>query len=195
MAKEMGVTLKRVYVVPAGRGHLTNAFGLSQSIAVTDNYGKFLSRAQLDFVIGHELAHVKGRHGRRKLRITAIVYAITAIVFLFLPQILTRFRPLFDVLAMFVPILTFYFFSRRFEYAADRSSIEFTRDPEAAIYALANLYQITEAPTDCSWLTEMFATHPSLARRVWAIIGAVRMPAARAAEIVREMNLSKNTSR
>jgi hypothetical protein len=29
------------------------------------------------------------------------------------------FRPLFDVLVVFVPILTFYFLSRRFEYAAD----------------------------------------------------------------------------
>jgi hypothetical protein len=52
LAKEMQTTLKRVYVVPAGRGHLTNAYGLPESIAVTDNYGKFLSRAQLDFVIG-----------------------------------------------------------------------------------------------------------------------------------------------
>jgi len=61
MAKDMRTPLKRVYVVPAGRGHLTNAYGLPESIAVTDNYGKFLDRAELDFVIGHELGHVKGK--------------------------------------------------------------------------------------------------------------------------------------
>ena len=66
MAKDMRTTLKRVYVVPAGRGHLTNAYGLSESIAVTDNYGKFLDRAELDFVIGHELGHVKGKRGPEK---------------------------------------------------------------------------------------------------------------------------------
>jgi len=52
MAKDMKTPLKRVYVVPAGRGHLTNAYGLSESIAVTDNYGKFLDRAELDLSSG-----------------------------------------------------------------------------------------------------------------------------------------------
>ena len=59
LAKNMAIRLERLYFVPAGRGHLTNAYGLSQSIAVTDNYGRFLNGPQLDFIIGHELAHVR----------------------------------------------------------------------------------------------------------------------------------------
>jgi len=78
IAKDMRTPLKRVYIVPAGRGHLTNAYGLSESIAVTDNYGKFLDRAELDFVIGHELGHVKGKHGRKTVLIMAIVFATLA---------------------------------------------------------------------------------------------------------------------
>lgn len=56
LAREMGTRLKRVYIVPAGRGRMTSAFGLSHSIALTDNYGKFLHGPHLDFVIGHELS-------------------------------------------------------------------------------------------------------------------------------------------
>jgi Zn-dependent protease with chaperone function len=160
LAKEMQTTLKRVYVVPAGRGHLTNAYGLPESIVVTDNYGKFLSRAQLDFVFGHELGHVKARHGRKKLLIVVIVFACIALVCFFLPPALTPFRPLLDILVVFVPILTFYFFSRHFEYAADEAGVELTHDPETAIRALASLYRVTQAPTRCGRLTELFMTHP-----------------------------------
>jgi Zn-dependent protease with chaperone function len=171
MAKEMGTPLKRVYVVPAGRGHLTNAYGLWQSIAVTDNYGKFLNRSELDFVIGHELAHVKSGHGRKKLFITLTIYMGTALGCFFLPPALVLFRPLLDLLVVFLPILTIYFFSRRFEYAADEAAVELTHEPEIAIRALAALYRTTQAPMHCGRLTELFMTHPAFTRRARAIEG------------------------
>jgi hypothetical protein len=40
MARKMGIELQRIYVVPAGRGHLTNAFGGIGSIGLTDNLGQ-----------------------------------------------------------------------------------------------------------------------------------------------------------
>ena len=188
MAKHMQTPLKRVYVVPAGRGHLTNAYGLSQSIAVTDNYGKFLNSAQLDFVIGHELGHVQARHGRKKLFIIVTVFAVIALLCFFLPPILIPFRPLLDISVMFVPILTFYFFSRRFEYAADEASVQLTQDAEAAIHALANLYQMAQAPTRCDRLTELFMTHPALTRRAQAIGETGRIPVEQISEVIRKMD-------
>ena len=184
MAKEMRIPLKRVYVVPAGRGHLTNAYGLSESIAVTDNYGKFLDRAELDFVIGHELGHVKGKHGRKKLLIMAIVFATLAIVCLFCPAPLIRFRPYLDFFLMLVPMLTFYFCSRHFEYAADKSSVEFTHDVKAAIRALGNLYDFTQAPPRCNRFTELFMTHPSLDHRTAAITGMSQRNAGKSSELL-----------
>ena len=169
LAKMTKTPLKRVYVVPAGRGHLTNAYGASHTIAVTDNYGKFLTSAQLDFVIGHELGHAKAKHGRKKLLITAAVIAGIGLTSFVMSPLLFPFRPLFDVLVVFVPILTFYFLSRRFEYAADAAGVELTRDPETAIHALVNLHRITEAPMHCDKLTELFMTHPPLTRRAHAI--------------------------
>jgi Zn-dependent protease with chaperone function len=64
LAKRMGVRLRRTYVVPSGRGRLTNAFGgLTNSIGINDDYGKWLKGSELDFVIAHELAHVQQKHG------------------------------------------------------------------------------------------------------------------------------------
>ena len=68
-----------------------------------------------------------------------------------------------------MPILTFHFLLRRFEYAADAAGVELTRDPETAIHALVNLHRITEAPMHCDKLTELFMTHPALTRRARAI--------------------------
>jgi Peptidase family M48 len=79
-----------------------------------------------------------------------------------------------------------YFLSRRFEYAADRASVEYTQDPKAAIHALANLYRFTQAPTYCDRVTELFMTHPAFVRRAEAIGEVGRMPAEQLCEIVNE---------
>lgn len=184
MAKDMRTPLKRVYVVPTGRGHLTNAYGLSESIAVTDNYGKFLDRAELDFVIGHELGHVKGKHGRKKLLIMTVVFAMLAVMCFTLPPVFIRFRPVFNFFLLLIPMLTFYFLSRRFEYAADKSSVEFTHDIKAAIRALSNLYDFTQSPTRCDRFTELFMTHPSLEHRAAAIGRITQKPGENISELV-----------
>jgi Zn-dependent protease with chaperone function len=61
ISKKMGVHLTRVSVVPFGRGRLTNAYGGLTQISVTDDYGHWLHGSELDFVIAHELAHIKNR--------------------------------------------------------------------------------------------------------------------------------------
>jgi len=87
------------------------------------------------------------------------------------------------------PVLTFYFFSRRFEYASDEAGLALTHDPENAIRALANLYRITQAPVHFDRLTELFMTHPPLTRRVRAIAESGAMPAERLSEVIDEMEV------
>ena len=165
----MGTRLKRVYIVPAGRGRMTNAFGLSRSIALTDNYGKFLHGPHLDFVIGHELSHVKARHGRKELLIGGAVYLVLGMVAIPIPHFLAASRPLFDLLVLLGPVLALRYISRRYEYEADRGAVELTQDPEAGIKALASLYRSTQAPANFDWAIELFMTHPSFAHRARAI--------------------------
>ena len=94
-----------------------------------------------------------------------------------------------DVFVLLVPILSSYYFSRRFEYAADATSVEYTHDPEAAIRALANLHRLTQVPTDCDRLSELFLTHPAFTRRARAIGELSRMPAERLSELIDQARL------
>ena len=168
LAKETNTLIKRVYIVPAGRGHLTNAFGMSQSIAITDNYGKFLRGPELDSVIGHELGHVKGRHSRKRLISVVILYGTLSVLALLLPRSLVHLRPCFDVLVIFLPVLALNFIARKFEYDADRAAADLA-GTKVAIQALRQLYEMTQIPADCNRVVELFMSHPSLSNRIRAL--------------------------
>jgi Zn-dependent protease with chaperone function len=189
MASRMGVTLDRVYVVPAGKGHLTNAYGISNAIALTDNLGKYLTKTQLEFVMAHELAHVKLKHVRKYFLLGVAVFSITGVLLFWFSQRALPLRPLLQLVAMIGPLVTLYYCSRRFEYSADEEAVDFTGDPETAIWALANLRQSSELPAAYDRLTELFATHPTLAHRVHAIANDGRIPADRLTDILKEAGI------
>ena len=176
LSKQVGVRLDRVSVVPFGRGRITNAFGGWRGIAVTDDYGHWLRGSQLDFVIGHELSHLSNKHGLKKLAVVVVS------VGLLIPAAwvsnsdspVTRMCLLW--LAVLLPLLTFYFVSRRFEYGADREGVEAVGQAEVAIDALLSLYRHTGAPTSSGLLEEFFSTHPSLDRRLRSIASASKLP-------------------
>jgi len=189
LAKKVGVDLDRVYVVPPGKGHLTNAFGLWRGIALTDNFGEYLDGRQLDFVIGHELAHVKGRHTRKEFSVNLALFVVLAIVSSMLSPRTVVFRAVFVFIALLVPLLVIYSISRYIEYSCDRKAISFTNDPEAGLHALVNLYRMTGAPIACSRVVELFMTHPSLTNRLNAITRAAGIPVSRASAVLIEEGL------
>ena len=190
MARRMGVTLDRVYVVPAGKGHLTNAYGMSNAIALTDNLGKYLTKTQLEFVMAHELAHVKLKHVRKYFLLALAVFLITALLLFSFPQRTLPLRPLLQFVAMIGPLVALYYCSRRFEYSVDGEAVDFTGDPETAIWALANLRQSSDLPAAYGRLTELFATHPTLAHRAHAIANDGRIPADGLTDILKEAGIT-----
>jgi Zn-dependent protease with chaperone function len=117
------VTLGWIYVIRAGKGHLTNAYVMSNAIALTDNFGKYLTKVQIDYVIAHELAHIKLKHGRKKLLLWITVFSTMALVLLLLRQQAMPFRRLLQFVAMVGPLIVLYYCSRRFEYSADREAL------------------------------------------------------------------------
>jgi Zn-dependent protease with chaperone function len=137
----------------------------------------------LDFVICHELTHVKLRDGRKKLLSMLILFSALALTLFCLQPIALRFRFAVDVLVIVGPTLAYYFISRRFEYAADRGAVEVTSDPETAILALTNLYRMNNTAS-CGRLLELFLTHPIMERRVAAITRVTQMPAVRLDQIL-----------
>jgi Zn-dependent protease with chaperone function len=172
LSKRMGVRLRQVCVVPSGRGRLTNAYGGWAQISVTDDYGHWLHGSQLDFVIGHELAHVKQKDALKTLLAVPGMFIVVAAVTFAMPQMPTPWRISFNFGVILLPLIGFYALSRHHEYAADRLAVELTGEPETAIGALSSLYRHAEVPSEHSNLVELFSTHPALWRRVDAIARA-----------------------
>lgn len=191
MARNLGIDLNSVYVVPAGRGHLTNAFASWTSIGLTDNLGKYFNRPQIDFVIAHELAHIEKKHLRiDNLLMIGVFSVVTGVVFSFRRE-LALFRPVIDMLLIIVPLAILYFFSRRQEYEADRRAVELTGDPESGVRVTMCLPRVTGQSMQCSRLTELFMTHPAPIRRVEAICRAASIPADEIADMIRDIRLDK----
>jgi len=179
MADHMGVTISRVYIVPAGKGHLTNAYGLSDAIGLTDSLGQYLTKTQIDYVMAHELAHVSLKHGRKHLLLVLGMFLILSLVLFRLSHYAVALLPFAEIAVVIGPLIAIYYFSRRFEYAADAFAVDFTGDPETAIRALVNLHKIHEVPARSGRFTELFMTHPPLALRTAAIAEAGRIPVER----------------
>jgi Zn-dependent protease with chaperone function len=177
MASQMGVTLGRVYMVPAGKGHLTNAYGMSNAIGLTDNLGKYLTKPQVDYVIAHELAHVKLRHARKHLLVVVGIFSTMTVLLFRFSQYALPLHTLAQFAVIFGPLGIIYYLSRQFEYSADRVAVEFTGEPEVAIRGLMNLYKVDEVPMQTAKFSEFFMTHPPLARRVDAIARIGQIPA------------------
>jgi Zn-dependent protease with chaperone function len=190
VARGMEVSLRRVFVVPAGKGHLTNAYGMSNAIALTDNLGQYLDDRQLEFVVAHEVAHVKLRHGRIHLLLVVTIFSITALSLFLFPLQNEHFRPLFQLVAIFGPLIALYYCSRRFEYSADREAIEFTDAPEIAVLALAKLHHVRELPAASDAFTELFMTHPTFAHRVGAIVNNGQIAADRLPRVLEEAGMA-----
>jgi Zn-dependent protease with chaperone function len=169
LAREMGITLGRVFVVPAGKGRLTNAFGTGDSIGLTDNLGKYLTRDQIKFVIAHELAHVRLKHGRMYLTLILGLYSSLAAILFLAGPVTQQARTIIIFAIILLPTIVTSWFSRRMEYAADRTAIQFTQDPENGIRALARLHKSEELPAPRNSLSELFASHPSVDQRAFAI--------------------------
>jgi Zn-dependent protease with chaperone function len=176
-------------VVPPGRGHLTNAFGLWRGIALTDNFGEYLSGPQLDFVIGHELAHVKGRHARKEFSLVLLLVVVLVGLSFGLSYAAAAFRPIVMLIVLLVPLLSVYSLSRYFEYSCDREAVDFTHDPESGLHALVNLYRMTGSPVKCSRVVELFMSHPSLINRLDGIARAGKIPVGRASAVLIEEGL------
>src|SRR5260370_40428903 len=105
IARKMGIHLNSVCMVPAGKGHLTNAFGGSNMIALTDALPKYLNNRQVDSVIAHELIHVKHKHARMGSLLIGASFLILILLMFKIPVRMMPFRPLLDVAVIYMPMI------------------------------------------------------------------------------------------
>ena len=184
LAQRLGVKLQQVYVVPAGKGQMANAFARTgNTIAFTDFLLQRMSRPEVNYVLGHELTHLKLKHpgkiaGARVASMFGAFFVVGMAAPFGLESPVLRYGIILAVVTLF-PL----FWSRRFEYAADAGAVELTADPRSAISALFKLSSLNMMPLHWSKWSEKWLTHPSSLRRAQVIARKAGIPIEQIPEI------------
>lgn len=212
VATAAGTPMPRIYIIDT---EALNAFATGTKpensiIAVTAGLREKLNRNELQAVIAHETGHI---YNRDILYLTFAGIMLGAIVILSEVVLRTSFfsaisgrssdnnkkdsgagaiiQLLVILLAIFAPILTqiFYFsLSRKREYLADATAVNFTRDPNSLADALDKIAQSATPMPQANKITapmyiatphlktgdsdELYATHPPIQKRI-AILRAL----------------------
>lgn len=187
MAEQLGVKLQQVLLIPSGKGQMANAFARTgNTIAFTDFLLQRMSRREVDYVLGHELTHLKLKHPQKIGGAYVGGYFLGILVFGLASPFLPQHGAFgYAIIFGFVTLVP-YFLSRRFEYSADAGAVSATGDPRAAISALFKLAELNMMPTQWSHWSEKWLTHPSSVRRAQAIAAKAGIPFEEIAVIVRE---------
>jgi len=184
LAQRLGVKLQQVYVIPAGKGQTANAFARTgNTIAFTDFLLQRMSRPEVNYVLGHELTHLKLKHPGKiaSARVASMLGAFFVVGLaapLGLESPVLRYAIVLAVVTLF-PL----FWSRRYEYAADAGAVELTGEPRSAISALFKLSSLNMMPLHWSKWSEKWLTHPSSLRRAQAIARKAGIPIEQIPEI------------
>jgi STE24 endopeptidase len=186
MAQRLGVKLQQVYLIPSGKGQMANAFARKgNTIAFTDYLLSRMSRREVNYILAHELSHLKLKHPQKLSTAMAVSMGVAVSLLLSLSgsQLSSPFARYGLMFAMIT--LVPFFWSRRFEYAADANAVATTRDPQGAISALFKLSSLNMHPLQWSKWSEKWLTHPSMHRRIEAIAKKTSLSAERVSEIAR----------
>jgi len=178
IAARAGVKLRQIYVLPMQRLKLANAFAVNgQIVMVTDLLLARLSRAEVDAVMAHEIAHLK-RGDPLKLFAARLGLGL----FPFFALLPLGFG--WAVLASFAGTVAAAAISRTIERATDREALRLGADPRALISGLARLARLSHVPLAWSRWTARFVTHPSIVERAQLLAGAASLDEAEVARLL-----------
>ena len=167
LAGQAGIRLRQLYVLPSGKGRLANAFAVgSRRVMISELVLEKLNKREVDSVLGHELAHLKGRHAWLLLLAPTVLLALAAApVVLFMDWVPGW---AYGALLAISVVVVLGLVSRRLERSADAGGVGITEDPEAFITGMAKITALNQLPMDWSKGTEFLLTHPSCRRRIEA---------------------------
>jgi Zn-dependent protease with chaperone function len=186
IAQKAQAKLNQLYVLPAERMRLANAFAHAASnIFLTDYLLKNLSKREVDAVIGHEIAHLQRKHIRTRLLMVFGAVAALTVATGWSERWIPAAFPTGPVVFGFVLLLMF-FVSRRNEFDADAGAVKLTADAEAMITSLARISRLNTMPIHWGKFDEKILTHPSTLRRIRHLARAGGIPEARIPELLNQ---------
>ncbi|MFM7424363.1 MAG: M48 family metallopeptidase [Elainella sp.] len=171
LAQPTGVRLQQIYIMPS-QGSV-NAFAVQNgNVILTDQLLQHLNKREIDAIVAHELAHLQYKHPQTLQLILLIAICGTLWSQFIWGQFVWSqgWASLSAIPVAAILLLTlYYFYARRFEYAADERATQLTQDPVAMITGLVKLAHLTRTPFEWGRFTGLFMPHPSLRQRVQAI--------------------------
>ena len=194
LAGRMGVKVGRIFVLPAGKGQIANAYAArNKTVIFTDYLLEHLSKREVDATAAHEVAHLRHRHpGKRGAAFMAAIFLpayfslisslFSAVIGLPFGWVASaagiRFQMQFfqalawfeqwsqrDFVLIMLGLTGFYFLSRRFENQADETAVRVAGDPEAQITGLLKISRLNFMPIRWGKTSEGWLTHPSTVKR------------------------------
>jgi Zn-dependent protease with chaperone function len=186
IAQKAKAKLNQLYVLPAERMRMANAFAHAASnIFLTDYLLKNLSRREVDAVIGHEVAHLQKKHLRTRLLVMFALFLAVTCAAIWSDKWIPSEFPTGPVVYGFILLLMF-LISRRNEFAADAGAVKLTGDAEAMITALARITRLNTMPIQWGKLDEKLLTHPSTLRRIRHLARIGSIPETRIPELLNQ---------
>jgi beta-barrel assembly-enhancing protease len=160
------------YRVRVLRDPMINAFSLPSGSIYTDTglLAQMENEAQLASVLGHEMAHVAGRHAYlqnreiRKLSVTVNLLSLTA----FVPAGQILGAGLYIARSVSGPLATFAVFgySRQCEDEADRNGLSLMTAASYDPHAMPSAFHLLDEKLDVEPARGIYRTHPSLKHRI-----------------------------
>jgi len=176
LAMKMGVDLNEVRVVTSDRAKTIvsgSALVAKKIVYITQQATEVLAPCQMDFLLGHELAHFKNDQYKQKTMIKIGLYSILVLAFSIAFTIMFTYITSLVVLwlvgllfaASLFPFVYLDGFHRRLEHEADIQAILLTGNVDTAISALETMYgSNSKVDTD-----DDTGIHPKLAKRIKAM--------------------------
>jgi hypothetical protein len=203
LARLAGVKVNQVYLWQTKHDRSANAAAaVGNKVLITDYLLQNMSKRQVDYVVAHELAHLRHRHPGMSRSGGGLVWVAIVLIYtaFYASQVLARFYPPppvvhtlmqgqygFLLLLVMGAFWAGNFQKRRNEFVADRDAVAIVGgDVEAAVQALVKLARLNAQPEQWGRLDAGLLTHPSQSRRIRAVLDAndvdpARLPAILAA--------------
>lgn len=173
IAQRVGVALPPVVIGTLLQGPYGAAVS-QQKLTVTPALADRFVDDELDFVVAHELAHLKENHvTKQKVMIFApmLIFMALFMVLVAGKSMSISMSPAFTFSPFLVVLVLAYPFklwvsntSKKFEYVADEMAVRITRDKDSAISALTKITRQDALPGFDE--IDFLASHPTIAKRI-----------------------------
>lgn len=224
LAAKVGIGVTQIFVVPASKGQVANAYAARNRIVMfTDYLLEHLNKREVDGVAAHELGHLRHKHPAKLTFVfigaiflpyyfawfSQILLSLLMMPLGMIPDIASRGKIIMqmyqglntfeawsqkDFVLLLFGMTGFFFLSRHFEYMADATAVRLTGDAEAQITGLLKISRLNLIPIRWGKASEGWLTHPSTVRRAHRMASAGALPPERLQQILGEYDAQGSTS-